>query len=71
MMKRIILNNAKIGYGDEILFENFNLEVSNNEFLSILGKTGVGKTTILRIIIGLEKLKKGEINTIGDMSLCF
>ena len=71
MMKRIILNNGQIGYGNEILFENFNLEVSNNEFLSILGKTGVGKTTILRIIIGLEKLKKGELSIIGDMSLCF
>ena len=63
---------GKIGYSkNDLLFENFNLEISDNEFLTILGKTGVGKSTILRLISGLLKLQDGILKLNGDVSLCF
>lgn len=71
-MNRIEIINGKIGYKkNEILFDDFNLSVASNEFLSILGKTGVGKSTILRVISGLEKLQKGLLKVNGSLSLCF
>lgn len=71
-MNSIEIIDGKIGYSkNEILFENFNLKISNNEFLTILGKTGVGKSTILRVLSGLLKLQAGTLKINGEVSLCF
>ena len=41
---------------------NVNLKIENQgEIISLLGPSGIGKTTILRTIAGLQKLSKGEI----------
>lgn len=71
-MNSIEIIDGKIGYSkDEILFENFDLKITKNEFLTILGKTGVGKSTILRVLSGLLKLQSGTLKVLGDVSLCF
>lgn len=71
-MKEISFKNAKIGYDNEnILFDVFNFDITKGQFVSILGKTGIGKTTILRTIIGLNKLLSGEVETNGNISICF
>ena len=71
-MNSVEIIDGKIGYSkSDLLFENFNLEISDNEFLTILGKTGVGKSTILRVISGLLKLQAGTLKINGDVSLCF
>lgn len=71
-MNSIEIIDGKIGYTkNEVLFENFNLKIQENEFLTILGKTGVGKSTILRAISGLLKLQSGTLKVDGDLSLCF
>lgn len=71
-MNSIEIIDGKIGYSkDELLFENFNLKIEKNEFLTILGKTGVGKSTILRVLSGLLELQSGRLKVLGDVSLCF
>ena len=71
-MNSIEIIDGKIGYiKNEVLFENLNLKIQENEFLTILGKTGVGKSTILRVISGLLKLQSGTLKVDGDLSLCF
>lgn len=71
-MNSIEIIDGKIGYTKkEVMFENFNLKIQENEFLTILGKTGVGKSTILRVISGLLKLQSGTLKVAGDLSLCF
>ena len=41
---------------------NFNLKIENQgEIISLLGPSGIGKTTILRTLAGLQKLNSGEI----------
>lgn len=71
-MNSIEIIDGKIGYTkNAVLFENLNLKIQENEFLTILGKTGVGKSTILRAISGLLKLQSGTLKVDGDLSLCF
>ena len=43
------------------VFNNFNLNIQNNEFLSVVGSNGSGKTSMLNIICGSIPVDKGEI----------
>ena len=46
---------------DEILFKNLSFFIEQNEFVAIVGASGCGKSTIFRLINGLEGLQSGEI----------
>lgn len=48
-------------YGDEKVLENFNLDIKYGEFLTIIGTSGSGKTTVLKLINGLLESNGGEI----------
>ncbi len=43
------------------LYDNLNLEVKNQEILSLLGPNGCGKTTLLNMLSGLTKQDEGNI----------
>ncbi len=62
---RIRLKNISKTFGKEKVLDNVNLEVEEGSLLSILGESGAGKTTILRIIAGLLRPDEGNIY-IGD-----
>ena len=49
------------------IIDNFNMSLEKGEILSILGESGSGKSTILRIIAGLEESYKGEIKIGGKI----
>ena len=56
------------------VLKNIHYRVDSSDFVSILGLSGVGKTTLLRIVLGLEKNYKGEIKYdagVTDMSMVF
>lgn len=55
------LNNISFGYTKELIINNFSLEIKKGERVAIQGRSGSGKSTILRIIAGLEKPRKGTI----------
>ena len=56
------IKNLSHSYENETsILENINLLVKSGEIISILGSSGCGKTTLLRIIAGLEKQKKGTL----------
>ena len=60
-----VLNLKKIfeiNGNEKIIFENVNLEVDNNKITIVLGKSGCGKTTLLRMIAGLEDITHGSID---------
>ncbi len=48
-------------YGTQTLFEALDLSIENNERLGIIGPNGVGKSTLMRILAGLEPPDEGEI----------
>lgn len=51
---------------EKCLFENFNLEVKNNDFIAIVGSNGSGKTTVLNLISGDIAPDKGKIILKGE-----
>ncbi len=58
----INIKDISFSYGKKQVLNNFNLEIEKGECVAITGSSGVGKTTLLRIISGLEKAQKGEIS---------
>ena len=49
-------------FGDITAVDSINLEIKDKEFFILLGPTGAGKTTTLRLVAGLEKPDKGEVH---------
>lgn len=50
-------------FNDHYAFNNLNLDIESDKITVILGKSGCGKTTLLRLISNLEKYDSGSINT--------
>src|SRR3990172_12607882 len=53
-------------FGDVVALNNVSFHVADQEFVTMLGPTGAGKTTTLRCVAGLEKLEKGEVDVNGS-----
>lgn len=60
-MARIRLENLSKNFADHTAVEDLDLDVADGEFFVLLGPTGAGKTTTLRMIAGLEKPTVGHI----------
>lgn len=60
-MPQIRLNNLTKRYGKKTVVDNLTLNVNDKEFLCLLGPPGSGRTTVLRLIAGLDKPNSGEI----------
>ena len=63
MNREIILQAEHINkkYGNKIVLDDFNFEIYKGEFLSLLGSSGCGKTTLLRILVGIESPTSGKL----------
>lgn len=64
-MAGLTLKNIKKAYDKNVIIDGINLEIKDKEFLVLVGASGCGKSTILRMIAGLEDITGGEI-FIGD-----
>jgi multiple sugar transport system ATP-binding protein len=60
-MASVRLRALTKSFGGVTALENIDLEIKDKEFFVLLGPTGAGKTTMLRIIAGLEKPNAGEV----------
>jgi ABC-type Fe3+/spermidine/putrescine transport system ATPase subunit len=60
-MSRIELQNIHFSIGNKEILKDINLIIEDGEFFSILGPSGVGKTTIFKIIIGVVLPNKGNV----------
>ncbi len=60
-MASIEVKNISKIFANKLVLNNLNFNVSDGELLSILGKSGCGKTTLLKILIGIEKPSSGSI----------
>jgi putative ABC transport system ATP-binding protein len=57
----INLKNIHLNFGDRKIFDGFNLNVKEKEKILIYGKSGIGKSSILNLILGFVQPDKGEI----------
>ena len=60
------LKNISKNFKDRQILSDFNLTVEENKILAIVGPSGGGKTTLLRMLAGLEKIDSGEIIYNGE-----
>jgi NitT/TauT family transport system ATP-binding protein len=60
-MVEIVFDKIWKEYGDAIVLENVSLRLRDHEFLSIVGPSGVGKTTLLRLLLSQEVPTRGQI----------
>ena len=61
MNKLIQLKNLTKNFDDQQVLKGIDLNIYENEFLTLLGPSGCGKTTTLRIIAGFEEPNEGEV----------
>lgn len=61
------LKNISKQFGQKKIFDHFNLTVEDGKILSLVGPSGGGKTTLLRMLAGLEKIDSGEIIHNGEV----
>lgn len=54
------VKNGGFGYGEHLIWKDINFEIGNQTVMTILGPNGVGKTTLLKCIMGFLKWKTGE-----------
>lgn len=55
------LENVTVGYGSQKIVSSINASISENELVAVLGKNGVGKSTLINSILGFQKILNGSI----------
>ena len=56
------VKNLNVSYGKNHILKDVNLDINSGEFVSVLGKSGCGKTTLIKSIAGLLETDNGDIN---------
>ncbi len=67
--KKISIINISKSFGDLKVFTDFSLDIPYNQSFMIMGKSGCGKTTLLRLLMELEKLDSGKITGMKDLKI--
>jgi zinc transport system ATP-binding protein len=64
-MPIIEIKNLSFSYHKQKILENINLTVEEKDFLAIIGPNGGGKSTLLKLILGINSIQDGSIHTFG------
>jgi NitT/TauT family transport system ATP-binding protein len=71
----ISIKNLSFGFGEKLLFNNFSLDIDDRGPTALLGSSGCGKTTLLRLMAGLLKPSGADPDSVverdGDVSFVF
>jgi len=62
----VFLKGVWVHYDNMLALENINLSLDKSDFLGIIGPNGGGKTTLLKVIVGLVEPSRGEVRVFGD-----
>jgi urea transport system ATP-binding protein len=59
------VKNLCVSYGESVVIRDLSFEVKKNETLAIMGRNGMGKTTLMKSLIGVHKMRGGSITLDG------
>lgn len=65
----INIRNLTKKYGKKEIFKNFSLEIETGKVTALMGKSGFGKTTLIRILMELEKYDEGKITGLENQKI--
>jgi len=65
MAELLAIENVTAGYGDSVVLEEVSLEVGEGESLAVLGRNGMGKSTLLLTLMGFTRLHRGTMRWRG------
>jgi len=66
-MSIIEIKNLSFCYHKQKILENVNLNIEEKDFLAIIGPNGGGKSTLLKLILGMNPVKDGSVRTFGEV----
>jgi len=67
MVEEVVkLNNVWVQYDGTPVLEDINLSIRNDDFLGLIGPNGGGKTTLLKLMLGLVAPSRGEVTILGE-----
>ncbi|MCO5167933.1 MAG: energy-dependent translational throttle protein EttA [Planctomycetes bacterium] len=69
--KVINVEHLTKGYGDKVLFKDLSFEIPPGAILGVTGANGLGKTTLIKIILGLEQPDGGRVDIGQTTKLCY
>jgi zinc transport system ATP-binding protein len=61
MPKILEISSASVGYNEDIILKDVNLDIFDNDFIGVIGPNGGGKTTLLKLLLGELKPIKGNV----------
>jgi len=65
MPSAVLIENLSFGYGSRHVLEDVSLEIERGDFACLVGPNGGGKTTLLKLILGLLKPDRGRVRVLG------
>lgn len=66
MPELLCLEGIEAGYGDAVVLEDFTFTLAEGETLVVLGRNGVGKTTLMATLMGHTRIRRGEMRWRGE-----
>ena len=67
----VLINNLQVKYNDKTIFNPISFEVNNGDRVAIIGKNGVGKSSILKLILGEKIQYNGEFKVANDLKISY
>ncbi|MCW2986920.1 MAG: tauB, partial [Conexibacter sp.] len=67
----VTVHGLRRAYGDRTVLRDLDLDIAPGEFVALLGKTGCGKTTLLRVLAGLDPATAGTVEAPGRPAVVF
>jgi lincosamide and streptogramin A transport system ATP-binding/permease protein len=65
------INNLQIKYNDKEIFNPISFEVNNGDRIAIIGKNGIGKSSILKLLLGEQLQYNGNFKIINDLKISY
>jgi zinc transport system ATP-binding protein len=64
--KAVEINNLSVKFGEQLVLKNINFSIGEKDFVAIIGPNGGGKSTLLKIILGILTPNNGDVKVFGE-----